>query len=62
MGGSVAATLEWPNDAPVTGLAEAIVAAVTRSGFTGLKEPFGVWNLRLLLPEQLFQPPQNHQW
>ena len=51
IGGSVAATLEWPDDAPVTGLAEAILAAVKSSGFTGLKEPLWVWNLRLLKPD-----------
>ena len=50
LGGSVAATLLWPDDAPVSGLAQAIVAAVHRSGFTGLKAPLGVWNLRLLRP------------
>ena len=50
MAGSVAATLQWPNDDPVTGLAEAIVAAVKRSGFTGLREPLWVWNLKLLKP------------
>ena len=51
LSGNVAAALEWPDDAPVAGLAEAVVAAVTSSGFTGLKEPLAVWNLRLLKPD-----------
>ena len=51
MGGSVAATLEWPEDAVTPGLAEAVVGAVKRSGFTGFTGPFGVWNLRLLKPD-----------
>ena len=49
--GNVAATLQWPDDDPVDDLAEAIVAAVKSSGFTGLKEPLGVWNVRLLKPD-----------
>ena len=51
MGGTVAATLRWPDNAPVTNLAPAIIAAVRSSGFTGLKEPLAVWNLRVLKPD-----------
>ena len=53
IGGSVAATLQWPDDDPVFGLAEAIVAAMKSSGFTGLREPLWVWNLRLLKPDAI---------
>ena len=49
--GNVAATLKWQEDVPVTGLAEAIIAAVQSSRFTGLKVPLAVWNLRLLKPD-----------
>ena len=49
--GNVAATLQWPDDAPVNKLAEAIMAEVRSSGFTGLKEPFSLFNLRLLKPD-----------
>ena len=46
MAGNVAATLQWPDESPVTGLAQAVIAAV-RSSHT-LQEPLWVWNLRLL--------------
>ena len=48
MGGNVAATLEWPIDAPASGLPQAIVAAVTSSGFDCPIKPLGVWHLRLI--------------
>ena len=46
--GNVAATLEWFDDAPLTGLAPAVIAVGRGSGFTALKEPLTVSNLRLL--------------
>ena len=48
MGGNVAATLEWPSDAPTSGLANAIAAAVESSGFECPIKPLRAWNLRLL--------------
>ena len=48
--GNIAATFDW-DDTTVTGLGEAIIASVKSSGFTGLKEPLTVWNLRLLKPD-----------
>ena len=51
MGGNVAATFEWPIDAPATGLPQAIVAAVESSGFDCPLKPLGVWHLRLIGPD-----------
>ena len=48
MGGNVAATVEWPSDAPVSGLAEAIVSAVEFSDFDCPIKPLRPWNLRLI--------------
>ena len=47
IGGNVAATLQWPSDAPVENLAQAIVAAVS-SDFDCPIKPLGAWNLRLI--------------
>lgn len=51
--GNVAAQICWPDDAPVSSLAQAIVRAVKEAGFTGLKEPLAEWNLRLVQPGAL---------
>ena len=51
MGGNVAATLEWPIDAPASGLPQAIVAAVASSGFDCPIKSLGVWHLRLIGPD-----------
>ena len=48
MGGNVTATVEWPSDAPVSGLADAIDAAVEASGFDCPIKPLRPWNLRLI--------------
>ena len=48
MGGNVAAALEWPSDAPTSGLLQAIVAAVESSGFDCPLKPLGVWHLRFI--------------
>ena len=47
IGGNVAATLQWPSDAPVENLAQAIVAAVS-SDFNCPIKPLRAWNLRLI--------------
>ena len=48
MGGNVAATLQWPSDAPVENLAQAIVEAVESSDFDCPIKPLRAWNLRLI--------------
>ena len=48
MGGNIAAAVEWPIDAPSTGLPQAIVAAVESSGFDCPLKPLGVWHLCLI--------------
>ena len=47
IGGNVAATLQWPSDAPVENLAHAIVEAVS-SDFDCPIKPLRAWNLRLI--------------
>ena len=48
IGGNVAATLQWPSDAPVENLAQAIVAAVQSTDFDCPIKPLRAWNLRLI--------------
>ena len=52
IGGNVAATLQWPSDAPVENLAQAIVEAVASSGFDCSIKPLRLWNVRLSKPGQ----------
>ena len=52
IGGNVAATLQWPSDAPIENLAQAILEAVESSGFDCSIKPLRVWNLRLSKPGQ----------
>ena len=52
VGGNVAATLQWPSDAPVQNLAQSIMEAVASSGFDCSIKPLGVWNHRLSKPGQ----------
>ena len=47
IGGNVAATLQWPSDAPIENLAQAIVVAVS-SDFDCPIKPLRAWNLRLI--------------
>ena len=49
--GRVAATLQWPDDTPVCHLAHTTIGVLRSSGFTGLKEPLSVSNLRLVKPD-----------
>ena len=51
IGGNVAATLQWPSDAPVKNLAQAIVEAVESSDFDCPIKPLRAWNLRLIGPD-----------
>ena len=48
MGGNVAARLDWPSNAPATGLAQAVVGAVESSGFDCEIKPLGAWHLGLI--------------
>lgn len=48
--GNIAATMTWPLDALAAELPAKVVKAVRDSGFQGLREPLGPWNLRLLKP------------
>ena len=48
IGGNVAATLEWPIDAPVQNLAHSVIEAVASSSFDCSIKPLGAWNLRLI--------------
>ena len=48
IGGNVAATLQWPSDAPIENLAQAIIAAVEGSCFDCPIKPLRAWNLRLI--------------
>ena len=48
IGGNIAATLEWPSDAPVENLPLAIVTAVESSDFDCPIKPLQAWNLRLI--------------
>ena len=48
IGGNVAATLQWPSDAPVENLAQAIVAVVESSDFDCPIKTLRAWNLRLI--------------
>ena len=61
IGGNVAATLQWPSDAPVENLAQAIVAAVESSDFDCPIKPLRAWNLRLIGQDgtQLAMAPES---
>ena len=48
IGGNIAATLQWPRDAPVESLSQAIVASVESSDFNCPIKPLRAWNLRLI--------------
>ena len=48
IGGNVAATLQWPSDAPIENLAQAIIAAVEGSDFDCPIKPVQALNLRLI--------------
>ena len=52
IGGNVAAALQWPSDAPIENLPQAILEAVESSGFDCSIKPLQVWNLRLCKPGQ----------
>ena len=51
IGGNVAATLQWPSDAPVENLAKAILEAVESSDFDCPVKPLRAWNLCLIGPD-----------
>lgn len=46
--GSIAAPFQWQEETPAAALPKLVLGQVRRSGFTGLGEPLGLWNLRLL--------------
>ena len=48
IGGTVAATLQWPRDAPVENLGQAILEEVESSDFDYPIKPLQAWNLRLI--------------
>ena len=60
IGGNVAATLQWPSDAPVENLGKAIVEAVS-SDFDCPIKPLRAWNLRLIGQDgtQLAMAPES---
>ena len=61
IGGTVAATLQWPSDAPVENLAQAILEAVESSDFDCPIKPLRAWNLRLIGQDgtQLTMAPES---
>ena len=48
IGGNIAATLQWPSDAPVENLAQALLEAVESCDFDCPIKPLRAWNLRLI--------------
>lgn len=50
LAGANAACLEWHDESAPSDLAQAAIAAIEASGFTGLQKPLGPWNVVFLLP------------
>ena len=51
LGGNVAASIKWNSADPPTGLSEAVLGGIRRSGFECPFNPVRVSNLRLLKPD-----------